>query len=331
MRLSTLVDPDFTATPSRWFQFIEEATCGDAELANYLSVVAGMMLFGEQRNHVMIMMKGIGRNGKSVYLDALREIMGDYAVLGMPGLIDAKRNDSHATEIASLEGARTVIVNELKDVPLDEGKIKRLNGGGNVTANKMHKDPTTFRATWTMITDTNKTPVIVGTDEGIWGRVRLVPFLAHSPDGDPRQDKELPGKLKAEAGAILAWQVRQCVTYLAHGLPDCEIVTSATAHYRADQDVLSEFIELGCEVSPSNDIASSELYDAVVAYLINNGNRKWSKRKVTSEFGRRGIVEPYRSGGARRLRGLSLHPMWKIRLGIAEDPPDGGDYRYGGN
>ena len=69
----------------------------------------------------------------------------------------------------------------------------------------------------------------------------------------------------------------------------------------------------------------------MVAYLINNGNRKWSKRKVTSEFGRRGIVEPYRSGGARRLRGLSLHPMWKIRLGIAEDPPDGGDYRYGGN
>jgi putative DNA primase/helicase len=52
---------------------------------------------------------------------------------------------------------------------------------------------------------TNHKPLVGGTDEGIWRRLRLVPFEVIIP-GEER-DEDLGGKLAGEAGAILAWLV----------------------------------------------------------------------------------------------------------------------------
>jgi putative DNA primase/helicase len=62
----------------------------------------------------------------------------------------------------------------------------------------------------------------VGTDEGIWRRIRLIPFTVYIPDG--RVDEKLPQKLKSEASGILNWALEGLEEYRLHGLMEPEIV-----------------------------------------------------------------------------------------------------------
>lgn len=74
---------------------------------------------------------------------------------------------------------------------------------------------------------TNHKPVVAGTDEGIWRRLRLVPWDVVIPPQE--RDEELGDKLALELSAVLGWMVRGYNDWHEHGLADPEQVTSATA------------------------------------------------------------------------------------------------------
>jgi putative DNA primase/helicase len=67
---------------------------------------------------------------------------------------------------------------------------------------------------------TNHKPNSRGTDDGIWRRIRLIPFTVRI--ADDKIDNSLPDKLKAESPGILAWAVNglRNVT-LGLNEPDC--------------------------------------------------------------------------------------------------------------
>ena len=311
LMLRSTCTPVGTGTPTRWLQFLEEITEGDAELVAYLRACVGMTLYGDQRDHVALLCLGIGANGKSTFLDTLREMLGELARVAMPDIITAKRNDPHPTEIADLFGARLVICTEAKDGAIDESKIKRLTGGGTITARGIGKDPRSEALRMTLWIDGNAEPRIYGTDEGIWRRVRKVPFRAHYPDGDPRRDPQLRDKLRAELPQIMRWAVDACVDYLRDGLPACAAVDDATRQYRQDQDVLAEWIETYCEIDPLATVQSGVLWASARDYLEEAGmSRGWSQRRLSAELCKRGICELRKgSGGRRELKGIKLRHL----------------------
>jgi len=96
---------------------------------------------------------------------------------------------------------------------------------------------------------TNHKPVIRGTDEGIWRRIRLVPFTVVIPEEE--QDTTVPEKLRAELPGILAWAVRGCLAWQQEGLPVPEEVQQATAGYREEMDTFGRFLAAGVTGSPS--------------------------------------------------------------------------------
>ncbi len=297
--------------PARWVQFLDEITCGDAELAAYLRACVGMTLFGDQRDHVALLCLGIGANGKSTFLDTLREMLGELARVAMPDIITAKRNDPHPTEIADLFGARLVVCTEAKDGAIDESKIKRLTGGGTITARGIGKDPRSETLRLTLWIDGNSEPRIYGTDEGIWRRVRKVPFAAHYPVGHEKRDPLLRDKLRAELPQILRWAIDACVDYLRDGLPACAAVDAATRQYRQDQDVLAEWIETFCKIDPTATTQSGVLWASARDYLEEAGaSRGWSQRRLSAELCKRGICELHKgSGGRRELKGIKLRHL----------------------
>ena len=63
----------------RWLGFIKDITGGDDELAGYLQRLAGYALSGSAQEHMLAFLHGTGANGKSVFLNVLRDVMGDYA------------------------------------------------------------------------------------------------------------------------------------------------------------------------------------------------------------------------------------------------------------
>jgi len=327
----TRVAPDWTCPHSRWLQFLVEVTCGDGDLVEFLRRAIGMTLCGEKRDHVIILCNGIGSNGKSLLIETLVEALGDYGTLAMPNLLSARTQEAHPTELMQLRAARLVYCDEVKGNKLDESKIKRMTGARSMTARGMQQDPQTFSVTWTVWADSNPKPTIHGTDEGIWRRIRMVPFRAHYPDNSPKRDPLLPDKLRAEMPGILAWAIDAAADYLRDGLGQSKTVTAATQEYRNDQDVLFEFLELCTdrdnEGDPDKRVKTSVLHSAVSVYMSEflGYSHPWSKRKLTMELTKRGTFAPVKApGGQRYIAGLDLLPDWRSRLDLS--PPASSDY-----
>ena len=142
-------------------------------------------------------------------------------------------------------------------------------------------------------------------------------FEAQFRDGN--RDPDLSDKLRAEMPGIMAWAVDAAADYLANGLPACLKVEASTQSYRHEQDVMLEFLETCCHIDPDKKVTSAEMYTAVSAYLETIGFRTWSKRRVTSQLTKRGTIESGKAGGGVRvLRGVSLRPDWRSKLGLTE-------------
>jgi putative DNA primase/helicase len=225
-----------------WDHFMRAVTCDDKELATWLQHAVGMSLIGDQREQVALFCHGKGNNGKSTFLDALANAFGDYACKAAPDLVTASRNDRHPTEVMDLASMRFVVIDEFKEgAALDESKLKRLTGGGKTKARAMAKDFVEFRNTWQLWLDGNARPTVHGQDDGIWRRLRLVPWRLSVPSD--QRDLELPTKMLDAADAILRWAVDGCRAYLAAGrLPACHAIDAGTRAYRMEQDLVGAWL-----------------------------------------------------------------------------------------
>ncbi|MCC6001901.1 MAG: hypothetical protein JJU19_13725 [Pararhodobacter sp.] len=116
-------------TPQRWLTFLHEIFDGDADLVAFMQRAAGYALTGSTAEHKLLFLYGTGRNGKSVFLNTLSDIWGDYATRAAAETFLNTQGDKHATGIAGLQGARLVIGSELpKGKSWDEATIKDLTG-----------------------------------------------------------------------------------------------------------------------------------------------------------------------------------------------------------
>jgi len=78
----------------------------------------------------------------------------------------------------------------------DEAKLKDLTGGDTLTARFLHQEFFDFRPTHRLVIRGNHKPAINGTDDGIWRRLRLIPFTVSIPPAE--QDHDLLRKLESE-------------------------------------------------------------------------------------------------------------------------------------
>jgi len=173
----------------------------DESMRSYLSRLAGHGLVGEVVEHVLQIHHGEGANGKSTFTTVVSAALGDYAAPADPELLTARTFDAHPTGVADLFGLRIAVLHEAdKGRRLAEGTVKRLTGGDRVKARRMREDFWSFEPSHTFVMLTNHKPVITGTDEGIWRRVRLVPWAVVIPARD--RDEGLGDKL--------AWSWTSC-------------------------------------------------------------------------------------------------------------------------
>ena len=94
----------------RWNRFLSEITGGDEAFAEYLRRVAGYLLTGDTTEQVLFFLYGSGANGKSVFLDALMAVLGDYATTAPLDTFMAAQGERHPTDVAGLRGARMVCI-----------------------------------------------------------------------------------------------------------------------------------------------------------------------------------------------------------------------------
>lgn len=290
--------------PSRWLAFLREATGGDEALMRFLAQVAGYCLTGSTREHALFFVHGPGGNGKSVFLNLLSHVMGDYAATAGMETFTASKSDRHPTDLAKLNGARLVSASETEEGRAwAESRIKQVTGGDTISARFMRQDFFEFVPQFKLVIVGNHAPILHNVDEAARRRFNIIPFT-HKP-GSP--DRELEDKLKAEAGQILSWAIEGCLDWQANGLVRPEIVTAATADYFEDQDLFGQWIEERCERDPGKWELPAPLYRDWADYARAAGDDPGPQKQMKSRLEGAGFRRA-RTMGQRVYRGVALKP-----------------------
>ena len=266
---------DENAKCPRWDRFIEEITCGDKSLQLYLQRMIGYCMTAYTKEQCMFFLYGNGSNGKSVFVDTIAYMLGEYAASCQPETVMMRdRNNTARGDLARLKGARMVVTSEPNDgCRLDEGIVKQMTGGteNKLTARFLYGREFEFSPEFKIVMSTNYKPVIKGTDNGIWRRVRLIPFTAEFTKEN--RDPQLTEKLRRELPGILNWAIAGAVGWRKGGMPPCAIIHQAGQDERRAMDSVRQLLDDCTTRSESSSTQASTLYKCYKAWCSEQGNR----------------------------------------------------------
>lgn len=299
---STSVAPRWSE-PKLWNKFLAEATGSDVPLQGYLQMMAGYFLTGSTTAHALFFIFGAGKNGKSVFVNTLSEMMGDYAVTASMDTFIASKSDRHPTDLARLDGARLVTASETEEGRAwAESRIKQLTGGDRIAARFMRKDFFEFRPVFKLMIAGNFQPQLHNVDEAMRRRFHMIPFTQ-----TPRQpDLRLEEKLSAEHGQILAWAIEGARIWHSRGLTRPDAVVDASERYFEEQDLFGHWIAERCIVKPGSVGRSVDLFGSWRNFARQNGEEAGTQKAMAGALRKRGYQAVRVAGGARAWQGIEL-------------------------
>ncbi|MET3117871.1 P4 family phage/plasmid primase-like protein [Undibacterium sp. GrIS 1.8] len=292
---------------ARWLQFLDQVFNGDQGLIDWMQRFCGYLLTGSTQEQIFLFCFGHGANGKSVFIEVLKHIIGDYSrAIASETLSESKRAAGGATpDLAALIGARLVICSETEDnTALAESLVKSLVSGDSMAVRQLYAAPVQFTPNFKLVMAGNHKPIVRGNDNGIWRRVRLVPFnRTFAPD---ERDPLLLTKLRAETPHILAWMVQGCIDWQRVGLSVTPAtIRQATDAYQVDQDLTGTWLSECTTVDKFGETSTTDLYANYKLWSIDNGLRPASAVSLGRRLGERGY-SVRQSHGKRIWCGLSL-------------------------
>jgi P4 family phage/plasmid primase-like protien len=297
------VAPSRQAPPDLWLRFLDETTGKDDELIGFLQRWCGYCLTGDTREHALVFGHGGGGNGKSVFLDTVSGIMGDYAAVAAMDTFTASQGDKHPTDLAALRGARMVVASETEEGRAwAESRIKALTGGDKISARFMRQDFFTYQPQFKLTIIGNHKPVLKNLDEAMRRRMNLVPFTRKPV----AKDLELKEKLKAEWPAILAWMIEGCLLWQQDGLTRPPVVVEATAEYFAEQDYFARWLAECCILDAALSTKPAALLGSFHQWCQANGEEVADNKRLRGMIERTPGLRYINPKGIQWVRGIGL-------------------------
>lgn len=277
---------DLGAEAPRWTAFLERVI-PDPEVRSFLARAVGYSLTGSMAEQVMFMHHGEGANGKSVFLDVIGSLLGDYGQVVPRQTLLVKRNDGIPTDIARMVGKRFLQTNETATGRhLDEEVVKSITGGDRQVARHLHGDEFEFRPQGKLHYVTNHLPNLTDA-ESIWRRIVLVRWGVVIPEGE--RDGHLAETIvRTEAAGVLAWAIRGCLDWRTRGLEvplSCRMDRDA---YREEQDTLGEFLREELVSAPGRWTPIGEAYRVYASWALANGHRPMASQTLAKRLKERG-------------------------------------------
>ncbi|MEU6284034.1 phage/plasmid primase, P4 family [Streptomyces sp. NPDC047028] len=248
---ATSVAPEEIDTP-RWHRFMSETFGENPEgkkMTDFLHLLLGYSITGDVSAQVLPFLFGEGKNGKSVLLDAMIQILGDYADVAPPGfLMDRGSLSGHSTGLTELHGRRLVVCSELKPQDkFDEARVRLLTGGERIKARRIRQGYISFTPTHHLWLVGNHQPEVLTGGFSFWRRIRLIPFERVVPDVN-KIDNLAFELVREEGPGILHWLIEGARRYLRtrDSLTGPDRVRIATNTYATTEDHVGRFLAQRC-------------------------------------------------------------------------------------
>lgn len=288
-----------------WMNFLDQIFQGDKELIEYMQRLIGYSLTGEISEQIMIFLIGGGSNGKSTFINTIKDLLGEYGKQAKSDTFIKKKETGANNDIARLVGSRFVSAIESEDgEQLSEAFVKQITGGEPVLARFLRQEYFEFIPEFKVFFTTNHKPVIKGVDEGIWRRVKLVPFNLQLPK--EKRDLKLPEKLSFEMPGILNWAIDGCLKWQQSGLVEPDIVKKSTGDYKEDMDILGPFLFERCYVGPNQQIIAKDLFEVYSSWCYANGEFALKNRAFYRALETKGFKKERGAGNKFFIKGVTL-------------------------
>lgn len=308
-----------TAECPRFIQFLGEIFGTHPNLIECIQRVLGYCLTGDVSEQCLFLCFGSGANGKSTFLEILKIIFGPYAYNLPFSAFELSARASIPNDVAAIVGNRLVTAVETSEsAKWNEARIKGLTGGDEITARHLYHEFFKFNPTSKFFLAVNHLPEVTDDSDGLWRRLRLIPFVNQFSESNGTADKDLLAKLKAEAPGILAWAVQGCLKWQESGLGIPPVIKEATAAYREESDPLADFIEERCNIGPGKSVPASDLWDEYLNWLSNNQERAGLDRKGFSRRLQAKGFKKERRGKGRNWTWLGI----ELKDGAAPNQPN---------
>lgn len=290
-----------------WLEALETFFCGDAELIEYVQKVIGLAAIGKVYEEFIIIAYGDGANGKSTFWNTIARVLGTYSGKISSDILTMGNKVNAQPEMAELKGKRLIIASEMQEgVRLNTAMVKQLCSTDEIQACKKYKDPFHFVPSHQVVLYTNHLPKVGANDDGIWRRLKVIPFNAKIKGNS--DIKNYADYLYEKCGsAIMKWIIEgaEKVSKTDHKVDDPKCVRDAVAAYREDNDWLGHFIVDCCDVGDGLTEKSGEFYQQYRAYCIQSGEYTRSTTDFYAAVEKAGYVRRKSNNGT-LVYGLSL-------------------------
>lgn len=287
-KCSKMVNANYNkeATAPKWIKFISDITLENPDYINYLQIISGYILSGDVAEKCAWFCYGDkGDNGKSTFLTALLNMMGDYAKK-IPSMSLMVKNFGGGinNDIASIRGARLVIGSEVSaGQRFDDGLIRDLVGGDAMTARFLRQEFFTFTPKHKILLYGNQKPSIAASDRAIRKKIKMMPFMFSAV----RPDYELQNIFKDdEADGILNWMIEGWKKYQqlrkeGNRLVDIEpiAIKEETTDYFDANDPIGQFIAECFDFNPNGKTPKDRVYEMYSMWAIEDKEYQISKRR----------------------------------------------------
>lgn len=294
----------------RWLAFIARISAGDGDMAAYLQRIAGYCLTARTDEQAFFFLHGSGANGKTVFLEALADVLGSYARTAPLDTFMAARADRQQNDLAGLDSARMVIATETEaGRPWAEARIKAVTGGDRISVRRLYGEFFETTPGYKLLIAGNHRPRLTGGGSGMARRLHLIPFETVIPEHE--RDGRLREKLLVERDGILGWMLEGCRNWADRGLQPPKKVRDAVASYFDTEDFVAEWIGECCEVGDAHVATTAELYGSWRRYAESLGLVSGNARDLGERLGALGYrsIRTSKSRGWKGLRPLLTGEM----------------------
>lgn len=240
----------------------------------------------------------------------LQELFGDYAcTTGTETFM--KKTSEQSNDLARLKGIRLVTTTEVEQgKSLSESLIKQITGGDEITARFLYGEYFSFKPTFKIFMATNHKPKIRGADNGIWRRIKMIPFTVTIPP--EQRDKTLTEKLIAENSGILNWLIAGYAMWRKEGLGEPDAIREANEEYRMDMDAVGTFVNDCFDIDATLRwrLPNQMLYQTYIKWCNVNNERVMSQKWLTMRMSEKGFKRMVSNNG-RIWLGLARKPQWE--------------------